>query len=216
MATVSQLKLWVSVRQVRNSRLLVLLGNVWVCGCSVRHCQLLLFKIAEKLLSSRLRVDVTESCGPRYGSRGRYVQSFPSCFGRKGWVLASAALPPCFRLSHGKEPFIDGSQKPRRLSQRDALGTQGLNRQGLQNRWGHPPALPPESSVQKISCDLGPDRPNLPSFPTATVSDPRVKEPAEETPRWAPSRSPLAGFPQGWGAATWPCVFNSKVMWGMC
>lgn len=160
-------------------------------------------------LSSRLWVDVTEICGPRYSSRGR------SCFRRKGWVLASAALPPCCRLSHRKEPFISGSQKPWRLSQRDALGTQGLNRQELQNRWGHPPALPPESSVQKISCNLGLDRPNLPSFPTATVSDPHVKEPAEETPRRAPSRSPLAGFPQGWGAATWPCVFNSKVMWGM-
>lgn len=52
-ATVIQLKLWVSVWQVRNGRLLVLLSNIWVCRCCVRHCQLLLFKIAEKLLLSK-------------------------------------------------------------------------------------------------------------------------------------------------------------------
>lgn len=61
-AMVIQLKLWVSVWQVRNGRLLVLLSNVWICRhsgsgkmfCSGNNCQLLLFKIAEKLLLSKL------------------------------------------------------------------------------------------------------------------------------------------------------------------
>ena len=107
------------------------------------------FKIPEKLWLSKLWADTTETCGPRYSSRGRCVQSFPSCFGKKGWVFASAALLPC---CHGKEPFVSGSQKPWWLSQRDALGIQRL-RQEWQNWWGHSLALPQESSVQKISCD---------------------------------------------------------------
>lgn len=122
---------------------------------------------------------------------------------------------PCCLLSHGKEPLISGSQKPWWLSQRDALGIQSL-RWELQNWWGHTPAVPQESSVQKISCDLGLGSPDLMSFPKVVVSDPHVKEPTEETPWWAPSCSTPGGFPQGWGAAIWPCVFNSEVMWGMC
>lgn len=39
MAMVIQQKLWVSVWQVRNSRLVVLLSSICVCRCSVRHCQ---------------------------------------------------------------------------------------------------------------------------------------------------------------------------------
>lgn len=39
MALVIQQKLWVSVWQVRNSRLVVLLSSICVCRCSVRHCQ---------------------------------------------------------------------------------------------------------------------------------------------------------------------------------
>lgn len=38
-AMVVQLKLWVSVWQVRNGRLLMLLSNICVCRCSVRLCQ---------------------------------------------------------------------------------------------------------------------------------------------------------------------------------
>lgn len=210
---VIQPKLWGSVWQVRNGRLL--LSNIWVCRHSVRHRQLLLFKIDEKLFLSKLWVDVTDICGLRSSSKGRYVQSFPSFFGKQGWVFAPVALPPPCLLSHGKEPFISGSRKPWWLSQRDVLGIQSL-RQELQNWWGHSPALPQESSIQKTSYNLSLDRPDLPSFPEAMVSDPHVKELTEETPQRAPSRSPLGGFPQGWGAAIWPCVFNSKVMWRMC
>lgn len=62
---------------------------------------------------------------------------------------------------------------------------------------------------RKKTCDLVLDRPNLPSFPKAMVSDLDVKESTEETPQKAPSPSPLGGFPRGWGAAIWPHVFNS-------
>lgn len=39
MAMVIQQKLWVSVWQIRKSELVVLLSNICICRCSVRHCQ---------------------------------------------------------------------------------------------------------------------------------------------------------------------------------
>lgn len=120
MAMVIQQKLWVSVWQIRKSELVVLLSNICICRCSVRHCQ----SFVKYIMSIHNRSAIPDSV-----LGAGMCRVFLPALGKKKSLLY---YPHDAFFSHGKEPFISRSQKPPWLSQRDAPETQSL-KQKLQN-----------------------------------------------------------------------------------
>lgn len=146
---------------------MLLLTNICVCRCSVRHCKSFL----KSIMSMHNRSAIPDSV-----LGADMCRVFLLALGGK---KVSTVLPTWCLFSHRKEPFINGSQKPPWLSQRYAPEIQ------FEVEIAELVRTHPDSTSEVLSPGnnlwSGLDRPNLSSFPKIVISDPYMKESTEET-----------------------------------